>query len=309
MFTLPYETTVASKLYKNLDELQSKIRKANLELAFPRMEFTRNRFFNEIRYTTPHNEHMDIPTFTQYLNIGTDKEPMFVLDGRSYLRMNKHTEEIKVVGESDWTFQAIRMALNLKEFKDGSSFYMGLGNVPAITFARWISGLLTARYNLSIESQMAINVICALYYLAMINPSLRVSTETRELELHKISQITGVDPDFAISVIEEIENLSNIEDLCHAISNHSRQSRTGQMKTQDLLMMLTSSWFGINARENIAIALEHLPTFNALVYMSLTSSLYRKSILAQRALSAGRDRDQKSYTDIIFRIVNDYLTQ
>lgn len=307
MFLLPYETTVATKLYKNMEPLHSKIRVAKLNLEFPPMNYINGKTFKNQYFVTPHEEHLEIPSFTQYINIGTTENPEFLLDARAYMKLNKHTGAVKVISDVDWQLQTIRMALNTKESREGSGFYLGLGNVPIITFSRWISGILTARYNLTIESQMAISVICTLYYLAMINPGLRVASEARELELIKISQITGVDPDFSANVINYIENLANLDDLCYSLSNHSMQQRTGELKVQDLVMLLSSSWFGINSRENVAISLEHLPTFNALVYMALNTSLYRRMTLAQRAMAAGRDRDQKSFMEMIFRIINDYL--
>lgn len=307
MFLMPYDTTVASKLYKNLDDIKAKLRMADLELSFPNTVLNSGKILENIYHTTPYNEHMDIPGFTQYLNIEKNGAMKLVFDGRPYLRLDRVTNQLKVIAENDWQFQAVRMALNAKLLESDTSMFMGFGNIPVITFSRWVSGILTARYNLGIESQMAISVISALYYLAMIKPDLREPGEARELEVTNLSKITGVNPDFIFSVIDNLGTMSNLESLCHELSHNAHQQRTGVLKVQDLILLLSSSWFGVNARENVAISLEHLPTFVALVYMALTSNMYRRVVLAQRAMTAGRDRDQKVFTDAVFRLVSDQI--
>lgn len=307
MFSLPYETTVASKLYKSTSSIIDKLKSSRIELGFPNMSLNSGKELESIYYTTPYNEHMDIPGFTQYLNIGTSQVPELIMDGRPYLRQDRMTQQLKVIAENDWQFQAIRMSLNLELLKTGNGLFNGLGNVPVITFSRWISGVLSSRYNLGIESQMAISVITALYYQAMINPELREAGEPREMEVSRITQITGVNPEFAFGVIDNLGPLHNLDHLCHELSHNSAQQRTGELKTQDLVLLLGSSWFGINARENVAISLEHLPTFVALVYMALTSSMYRRVVLTQRALTAGRDRELKAFTDTVFRLVSEHI--
>lgn len=309
MFSLPYETTVASKLYKNMSSIISKLKSSRIELGFPNMSLNSGKELECIYYTTPYNEHMDIPGFTQYLNIGTNQVPELIMDGRPYLRQDRMTQQLKVIAENDWQFQAIRMSLNLELLKSGNGLFNGLGNIPVITFSRWISGVLSSRYNLGIESQMAISVITALYYQAMVNPVLREVGEEREMEVSRITQITGVNPDFAFGIIDNIGTLNSLECLCRELSHNSAQQRTGELKVQDLVLLLSSSWFGINTRENVAISLEHLPTFVGLVYMALTSSMYRKVVLTQRALTAGRDRELKAFTDTIFRLVSEHIKQ
>lgn len=306
MFLMPYDATVATKLYKNLEPLYSKLRLGKIELPYPNVQGLAGETFTDLVYVTPLEEHLDVPSFTQYVNIGDSKNPILAIDGRAYMRANPHTSEIKIIGSNDWRYQIVRMALNLKQFKESESFYMGIGDIPIKVFSRWISGILTNRYNLTIESQMAISVISVLYYLAMINPNLRIRSDLREIELTRICQTTGIDVDFADSIVSNIENLSNLEDLAVAISQHSLQERTGNLKAQDLIMVLGNSWFGINSRENIAIALEHLPSFVSLVHSALTTSLYKRTSLAQYAINVARDREVKTFNDIIFHIVSDH---
>lgn len=310
MFDLPYQTTFCTKLYKNLDTLGSKIRLGGLELSYPEMFNTAKKSFKGLVFVTPYEEHSDIPAFTQYINIGNAEMPKLLIDGRQYLREDRSTGHLKSIAENDWLLQSTRMTLNLKLLSEGSSFFMGLGDLPARVFGRWISGILTSKYQLPIESQICALVVSTYYYCAMINPELKqAGSEAREMLVTRVSQITGAVPDMVFDILEDLGPLGNVEDLCNALSENTRQQRTGTIKYQDLIMLLSSSWFGINARENVAISLEHLPTFVAMVYMGLVSSSHKKTVIAQRALTAGRSNEIKSFAELIFRLSSEYLAK
>ncbi len=308
MFELPYQTTFCIKLYKNLDTLASKIRLGGLQMTYPEMFNSAKKPFKGLYFVTPHQEHSDVPVFTQYLNIGNDQQPKLLIDGRQYLREDRASGLLKSIADNDWHFQSVRMALNLKLLDEGNSFFMGLGDIPARVFGRWISGMLTSKYQLSIESQICALVVATYYYYAMVNPEIREGgTEAREMLVTNVSRVTGAVPDMVFNLLEDLGPLRSIEDLCYALSNNTQQQRTGAIKYQDLIMLLSTSWFGINARENVAISLEHLPTFVAMVFMGLSSSNHKKTVIAQRALSSGRPNEIKSFTDLIFRLSSEYL--
>ncbi len=306
MFDLPYETTFATRMYKNLDTLKSKIHMGGLHLNYPQMGTSAGRLYSGMEFVTPSPDHRDVPAFTQYLNVGSKEQPKLILDGRQYLREDRSTGAFKMIASNDWTLQLTRMALNLKQLENNSGIFMGFGDLPARVFGRWISGILTAKFQLSVESQIRALIISTYYYYAMINPELRgVNQEAREMFAINVSRVTGAVPDMIYLVLSELGPLSSILDLCTALSNNTGQQRTGEIKYQDLILLLTSSWFGINSRENVAISLEHLPTFISIVFMALTSGTHKKTVIAQRALTAGRPVEIKTFIESVFNVTSE----
>ena len=308
MFDLPYDTTFATRMYKNLDTLKSKIRMGGLHLKYPEMSTNAKRSYKGMFFVTPSPEHRDVPAFTQYLNTGTPTKPSLILDGRQYLREDRNTGAFKTIADNDWSLQSTRMALNIKLLETNSGMFLGFGDLPARVFGRWISGILTAKFQLSVESQIRASIICTYYYYAMINPELRgVNQEAREMFAINVSRVTGAVPDMVYLVLSELGPLNSILDLCSALSNNTGQQRTGEIKYQDLILLLSTSWFGINHRENVAISLEHLPTFIAIVFMALTSGTHKKTVIAQRALTAGRPNEIKSFIELVWNTNTEQL--
>lgn len=302
MYQLPYQTKICS-LYSQavLDRIRREAAKAELSLPFPEVKTPNGVLIKNCYFVTPSPEHEDIPLFTQYLDIGVPGKPRLLIDGRRYFKYDARSGTYRLVANNDWSFECVRMALNLSSLTGDETAFNRLGDVPAKVFNRWVSGPLTTRYQLPIESQMALYVITAYYYYAMSMPELgEENPDARQQFAPVISRITGVPPDFVMDIISEVGPLNNADDLIYAMSTKSRQERTGELKFKDLYLLLASSWFGNNARENVGVALEHLPTFIAMLYMAIGDRSYRKTIIMQRAETVARPHELKSYTDMVF---------
>lgn len=308
MYTLPYQTKICS-IYpqSNLDKLNREVHKAALSLPFPQVKTPGNYLLKNCQFVTPLPEHEDIPMFTQFIDIGSHGEPKLLIDGRQYFKYEPRSGTYRLVANNDWSFQCIRLALTNRLLKGDESMFSRMGDVPAKVFSRWVSGPLITKFGLSIESQMALYVITAYYYYAMCMPELQeANVETRQQFAPVISRITGVPPDFVIDVITEVGSLKNGDDLAEAMSTRSRQERTGPLKYQDIYLLMSSSWFGVNARENVGVALEHLPTYIAMLYMAVGDRSYRKTVLTQRADTVSRPHELKAFTDLVFRQVAEH---
>lgn len=307
MYTLPYQTKICS-IYpqSQQDKLRREVNKAALSVPFPQVKTTALYLLKNCHFVTPLPEHEDIPMFTQYIDIGTPGEPKLLVDGRQFMKYEPRSGTYRLVANNDWTFQCIRMALNTRLLKGDETMFSRLGDIPAKVFNRWVSGPVISKFGLPIESQMALYVITAYYYYAMCMPELQeADIESRTEFSPVISRITGVPPDFVINVISEVGPLRNADDLAEAMSTKSYQERTGKLKFQDIYVLLANSWFGVHARENVGVALEHLPTFISMLYMAIADRSYRKTVITQRADIVARPHELKTFTDLVFRQVSE----
>ena len=307
MYTLPYQTKICS-IYSqaSLDKLHREVNRAALNVPFPQVKTPAGYLLKNCYFVTPIPEHEDIPMFTQYIDIGTPGEPKLLIDGRQYFKYEPRQGTYRLTATNDWSFQCIRMALNTRLLKGDEAMFSRFGDVPAKVFSRRVSGPLVTKFGLTIESQMALWVICAYYYYAMCMPELQdANPESRQQFAPVVSRITGVPPDFVINTILEVGPLRDAEDLAEEMSTKSHQERTGQLKFRDLYILLSNSWFGTNSRENVGIALEHLPTYIAMLYTAIGNRSFNKTAITQRADTVARPHELKSFTDLVFRQVSE----
>lgn len=308
MVTLPYQTTLG-RLFKTEDYIRA-IRKAEIELSLPPIQTVLNEQMADTAYVTPRDEHSNIPNFVHILNLGDDRNPRLVVDGRQYWRYDERTEVMRLIAANDWQLQCIRVGLTHKILVEGTNPFARFTDYPAKVFSNWITGTLVQRYTLRPETEMALLVITGLYYQAMLSPELRVPGHDRITVAPIISRITGVPVEFVLNLIDpDIENtvgkLENANDLALALSTQSRTLSMGKLGFADIHTLLKSTWFGTNAAENVGIALEHLPTWMALLYTAISDKSYRKSKLTERAERLGRGNEIRTFVDLVGRVVSE----
>lgn len=300
MLLMPYDTT-QGHLYQ-VDKIINQIKRAEIDLPLPEAVTPGGNTIKNLMFITPSDEHSDVNSFTQYVNLGT-KEPKLVLDGRPFMRYDRRTGTYRLTAENDFMFQCIRGALTLQAMEHGSNVFRRLGDVPVITFVRWLTLALGQRFNLDAGTQIRMSVVVAFYYYGLMDDEIATSAEARIEMVNVISRITRVDVNTVLEISDSIKSLKTMDDLAKTLSEDIGTIRMGSLKYADIYTLVASSFMGINYRENAGVALEHLPTFIAMVYCAIADRSYRKATISRRAETAGRPQELRQFTDLVYRQV------
>jgi hypothetical protein len=71
--------------------------------------------------------------------------------------------------------------------------------------------------------------------------------------------------------------------------------RAAKISVSTISMGFASTWFGYEKNKVVSVAVEHPPTFAALVYSSLASKAFKGCLLAQVIDKTGRRNDHDSF--------------
>lgn len=292
MFFSPYETSVC-KVYKP-EQTQSLLERANIATPFSSPNFGMKEKLQSIKMVTPDDSYNHIPSFTQPIRLRNGE---FVFDARPYLSSRPDGNgEYTVRAHNDFSFQLIRLVINSNLTGPGVSSLLSNQEYLWKVFDRWVGGAIVSKLNLRTnpEYQLMISIVTAIYFIGLfyVDPKAVITTD-KEVTLHKVCKWTGMKSDVVESVIDRIDPLYSIRDFAAALEDVTGSIRFKGFNLTILLSMLGGSWFGISANENAAVALEHLPTFTAMVFQSLEDRSYRKSVIGQRVDSI-RDPNGKS---------------
>lgn len=301
MLLMPYDTTIC-KLYDE-KKIVNQIKRAQIDLPLPEVETPGGNKVRNLFFITPNEEHEDVANFTQFVNLGTDQEPKLVLDGRPYMRLDRRTGTYRLTAANDYMFQCVRGALTLRLLEGDKHILRRLGDVPAITFVRWITLALAQRFNLDLGTQMRMSIVCAYYYYSLFDSELADDNEARVMMANIVARVTRADLRTVTEVSDSIKSLKTVDDFVATLSSDIGSIRMGQLKFPDLFTLVASSFVGVNYRENVGVALEHLPTFIAMVYTALSDRSYRKTVISRRAETAGRTNELKQFSDLVYRHV------
>jgi hypothetical protein len=128
-----------------------------------------------------------------------------------------------------------------------------------------------------------------------------------DVMIHKFSvhtiKATRAPVDLVIDTFGKIGDIKSITDFCNKVPQILENIRLNDFNLGVLLTIIANSWYGLNSREILAVALEHPPTWCSLVYGSLTERTFKNSMIARVAERYGKngnaDNFLKAYSSIV----------
>ena len=317
MFIDPYATRYA-KQYKS-DRIKKQVAEAlinnDVDQAFVNIAVP-GGIIENLSLLVHSDPGEDIEQFTQPLIINRLGNDHVVLDGRPFITdargVDKNLSDYRVRQHADFMlliYRGVFTDILVKGATDMSSAV----HLTIKFFEHFITSTIVTRLNLrnDFDTQKRLSILCYLYYLIMSSEE-KVSLEdkrTREfLKLWIVRNLpyNAVDVD---SVLENIDDMDSLEGFCANLYNATQNPRLKTMKADDLYTLVAGSWFGINAREIIGVALEHVPTFMALVYSSLTDRSFRKCVLASRITTFGDRNYRERSEECLRRLYLNYVSR
>lgn len=244
----------------------------------------------------------EVPVFTQPLTVfefGDRKDkPQIVLDARSLLRVVRGGDVPYVVSNfNEMELQESRAALQMfwQNPNNNKTDLLRVGDLSAITFVNWISRSVAGKLGLDPEQQMILSIVTAYYYSNLFYHAEEFDDNTKLRIAQSIARWTRIPAEKVLEVTDSLGYLANIREYIGAVKKTVVTTRIEHFELGFIYAMLGGSWFGSgSARETVCIALEHPPTFIALVLASLNSRTHRNATLAKVVLMAvkgGNDRD------------------
>ncbi len=228
----------------------------------------------------------DIPPFAHPVTIvqkdsdGYERATTYV-DVRSFTRRDVNGE-IKVTGIMDHNFAMLRGFLQQIWHGDDWISLQNLGIYQVTMFNRWLGGMLTRRFALAPETQMRMAVISSFYYLCLfLDDQVSADGELPENERLRIATMiaraTMINAEEVLNIMTGFKVARDANGLVELIKNESQTVRFESFNLAQLYATVTGGWFGFNAKETLAVALEHPPTFIAIALMASQERGYRNT--------------------------------
>ncbi len=205
-----------------------------------------------------------------------------IIDVRNFTRLTRD-QEVVVTGSMDYELACLRGYLQSVWFRGEYMDMVNLGSYPITIFSRWMSEVLTRRLALDPEIQMRVTVMSAYFYLCMHLDQEEDKLDERTMLRFAtiIARCSYVNADEVIKIIEGFPYLRKAGDFCQLLETESKSARFERFNLAVLYTTISGSWFGSNARELIAVAVEHPPTWLAMVAMATNERGYRNTVIGK----------------------------
>lgn len=223
----------------------------------------------------------------------------FVGDTRSCTKENSQTGAFSITSISEYHIWLHRLVVQKRWQLYSPSDIYNLGAFQVRIYARWIADNIKRRFGIEPNEHMRLMAIAAYFFYCMNDIPNGQSDFYSETDINQIATViarnTSTDVDTVISIMNEVPIMYSVDDLIRAIQKSSGTMRLDKFNNVMLYSIIGGTWFGTNAREIAAIAVEHPPTFAVLLYNALTNKGYTNSGLAQTVKPYMKHADALSF--------------
>lgn len=228
-------------------------------------------------------EQSDIPVFYHPLCFTNQKNQKYVaIDTRSFIRSDT-SSNVNVVNKPEYQFVIDRYLLQFAWVNYGPEYFRSNFFFGSVVFSAWISELIAKRYALDPADVLKIKILTFYYYATLFNTEDKLpQSQIDRLIIHTM-KFTRATDSYIKELFDLVGPIRNISDFCNTIKETVNNIRLKEFSPGILITLVTNSWFGYQSKEVIAIALEHPPTWTAVLIAALNERTFKNSTIAKIA--------------------------
>lgn len=262
-----------------------------------------------------------IPYFTHpiLVELGTlkthFKSKLLCTDVRAFAvaakeKIDSSSSDFDVKNKMEFDLARIRTILNLIWVTERPMKLRELSFVPIAVYASWISENISRRFALDPKDQYSLAILSAIFYQTLFSNENPLSEEESKTKIATmVMRATKAAAKDVYQVLDQVEELKDLKDFCNAAKSILDNPRLQDFSEGLLITLLGTSWFGTNAKEMLAVALEHPPTWLAIVYASYVERSFKNSAIAKISERYGLNKGQNDFSKALISLVSEYTTK
>lgn len=263
--------------------------------------------YKSIFITGTLDSETEIPLFTHPITILNFNNSNYICtDLRFFVRKDAEVDSIEksIKNRTEFNFAKSRAILNSIWLNQGEAKIKNGLSFAGLVYAKWLSEVIAKNYALDFKDQTTLAVISHFFYQSLFTGKTEFTDEDRERMAPQTIKATQAPAEYVFEVFEKITHMRDINDYCSAVSTILENVRLEKFNLAILLTIVKNSWYGTNAKEIIQVAVEHPPTWCAIVYTALNERTYSSSMIyriAERFGKRGASSEFNStYNDMIY---------
>lgn len=203
-------------------------------------------------------------------------------DARPFMRANRDAaEKCRVVNQMEFELLRVLLAAGMHWLTEGPRFLLNMSPVMAQVYCRWLADTIGKRFELDGTARLQLRVVAAYFFQCNFAENVVPSEQQKAAMVAQACRAANVPLVEFENVLMDVDLIESAEDFVLVIKRLLNTPRLDNFNVGLLSQIMQGTWFGFNGRELACAAIEHPPTFAALLYMSFAQNSYRKAPLAQ----------------------------
>lgn len=313
MYLTSYETTMGSTSI--IKPIIDSIKKAILtdEINKVTLDVQSDGKYQPLFITGIFNSESDIPLFSHPIVIDNFNGKNYICsDIRLYINKSNIVNGISdinnaIKNKTEFNFAKSRLILNMLWLNGGVQAIKNSTVLANTVFSVWLADSLSKHYALDMGDKISLTVIASIFYQSLfMSDNTFDEQEKQKIAIHTINA-TSQKSDLVFQILDQLKPMNNLYDFIENIKSVLQNVRLSELNIPVLFNLIRNSWYGTNSKDVIAVAVEHPPTWIAMVFAALTEKTFKNSNISIIANNFGKrgksDEFLKNYT----RLVTDTL--
>jgi|JFJP01.1.fsa_nt_gi hypothetical protein len=204
-----------------------------------------------------------------------------VIDVRNFGKWYAPQDKFVVKNLPEFNWNVLRGALNHLWVNERVEIFRDVSILPVSVYGALISECVSRKFALDPGEQIIISIISSFYYYCLFTDEKTFNDTEMNKIAANIARATRTPADKVFNIIGDMKVLNSLDELCIAFKEKTNSIRLNDFNIGVLLAVVSGNWFGSNARENLAVGLEHIPTWLMICYAALDEATFKRSVLAK----------------------------
>lgn len=255
---------------------------------------------------------IDVPPFSHPITFNRDisdfkndhSQQTFV-DVRTVTRLNRDGT-IEITQLDEFNIICARAALENKAVNGRISDLLEVGNFPIIVYMRWLGQIIGNQLSLEPVAQLRTSVIAAAFFITQFEEEKVIGKFSERAKARMASIIAKgsyVTPESVLQILNDVPAMNSIEEFVEALKQHGGSIRFERFNAALLAQFVSRSWWGDSSGTISGVALEHPPTFLALVYAALQMHGYKDAPLSNVVKQCNNKGDGTAWAKGMSRLI------
>lgn len=225
------------------------------------------------------------------------------VDVRQYGKKDERQNVFVIRNDIEYKLAIHRGSLNRIWLAQSPSILRDISPVPMMIFSSWLSESLGKRYALDPREQLNIAILSAIFYSSQFTNDSELDEQSKLRVVGSVTKATKASAKDVLEIIDKVSVVHNTTDFCKHAYEISGSVRLKELNAGVLYSVLGGSWFGTNAKEMIAVAIEHPPTWLSILMSAYTERSYKNSQITKLLDRLSTKDSGKNYMQAILNLL------
>lgn len=248
--------------------------------------------YSDVQIHMVTEEWKTVPFFSQVITFEDPTDPertLAYVDVRQMATVDREGR-VRFKSSNEKLFTTVRALLTLAWQQDKQSAFLMGAEVPCKIYAHWMVRAISRTYPSNPSTNVRLTVIAAFFFMSQLLGGKEMTEKDGMMVASRIARITKIPEDVCKNIILDIGDwINSTAEYCDAIVKHAENLGLENMNPAKLYTTLGGTWYGAGSSEHIAVAVEYIPTFYAMVLVACQDNSYRKTMIGEIVKDNMRD--------------------